>query len=253
MVRDDDERPAVHQAIPKHGQRALESRELVIHRDSHRLEETSEVARTSLRPQCATNRSDQIVARLERTILPPSHNFARQPKRASLVRILAEDESQFTFVRSREKLAGIPQRAYAHPHVQRRARAERESALRIVELMGRDAQVQQDAVEALILQRSETIEIRIVGEHRAKSSCARELPQSALGDSDRLGVAVDADNTRSKFQQRLRVAAPAKGAVEHLTGVVEELHDLVRQNGRMKRALVRGNDCHGTGHTNYWR
>ena len=53
MVGNDDESPPRTKPVAKHGQGALEARELIVDGDPERLEQPGKVARTAARPQRA--------------------------------------------------------------------------------------------------------------------------------------------------------------------------------------------------------
>src|SRR6185312_17486913 len=61
VIRDDAERAARYEHVTQYGKDALESNQLVVHRDAYRLKETSEVARTGRRTKSAANGADQII------------------------------------------------------------------------------------------------------------------------------------------------------------------------------------------------
>src|SRR5215204_4422574 len=94
VIGDDDERAAVLETIAQRGERACQSRQLVVDGDAHRLEQTRELGRSGTRTICAANRADEVVARLEWTCPAPADDLARQPCGARLVAVLAEDASE---------------------------------------------------------------------------------------------------------------------------------------------------------------
>ena len=84
----------------------------------------------------------------------------------------------------------------AHAHVERSVVAEREAALRLVELHRRDAEIEQDAVDRLMPEPArDVIEIReaVFGECQAPGG----LFDQRIARSDRIPIAIDPDHARA--------------------------------------------------------
>ena len=105
--------------------------------------------------------------------------------------------------------------ALLHPHVERPVGAEREAALRLVELHRGDADVEDDAVE-----RQHFLARRLGGEIREtrlrKSEPPAELLHQRRTGGDRFRIAVERQHprVRRRFENRARISARAECAVE---------------------------------------
>src|SRR5687767_7885573 len=148
MVRDDRENAPTGKAIAQNRERSLEGTELVIDGDSYSLKDPREVAGAGARTQDGPDCTDEIVARDERPIFPTPHNFSSQPARSRLVTVLKKNSGKLLLVGGVEESGGAVA-AVAHPHVERSAFTKRESARFIVDLMRRNAEVGENAVEFL--------------------------------------------------------------------------------------------------------
>src|SRR5215217_3265845 len=65
VISDHGERSSRLQAIAERVERPLEAPDLVVHGDTHRLKEPSEIAGTGARPERASDGANEIVARRE--------------------------------------------------------------------------------------------------------------------------------------------------------------------------------------------
>src|SRR6202034_1464326 len=141
----------------------------------------------------------------------------------------------------------------AHAHVERTVGAEREAALRLVELEGRDAEIEDDAVGLLprdrVHRRERTLRQR---------ETALELRDQLLAARDGVGIAVDAEHAAlGGAEDRARVAAAAEGRVDVARAVagIERRDHLVEHDGdmaahapapvRCARARLRRSACTG--------
>ena len=125
----------------------------------------------------------------------------------------------------------------AHAHVERPVEAEREAALGRVELHGRHAEIEHDAVDRF--------DPEIAGDAVERGEFAFDQGQApgrgfdlGLRRRNRRGVAIDADDLRVRRREdRRRIAAGAEGAVDVDAAVMgsEVGDDLAQQHGDMAR------------------
>src|SRR5690242_19636743 len=96
----------------------------------------------------------------------------REAMRAVLVPVLAKDGRQRVLVESIEDICGgdAASPASIHPHVQRRILAEGEPPARIVDLVGRYPEVEQDARKLLLGQLGDLVDLRKVAEVGSESA-----------------------------------------------------------------------------------
>ena len=107
----------------------------------------------------------------------------------------------------------------AHPHVERAVEAEREAALRRVELGRGDAEIEGNSGDRVGVHRGQ--ELRHVAEPSFEDTKAFAVTLGQVAaPPHRLGIAVDAeDPAMRRIEQRLAVAAAAEGAVD-IDGIV---------------------------------
>src|SRR5688572_31728926 len=82
VVRNDCENTAWRQPVSERWERRLQSTQLVVHSDAHRLKDAREIAGSGARAQHSADRANQVIARLERPIAPPADDFTREPSRS---------------------------------------------------------------------------------------------------------------------------------------------------------------------------
>ena len=155
----------------------LERGDLVIHGDSKRLEQTREISRPGARPQRAANGTDEVVADGERPRRTTPNNFASEAVRSAFVPIFAKDCCERVLVESIEQLGrgrNVGRGAAIHAHVEWRVLAESEAARRIVDLMGGDPKVEQNAAESLTGKRRNLVDVREIAEKSMKATLRSE-------------------------------------------------------------------------------
>ena len=104
----------------------------------------------------------------------------------------------------------------AHAHVEASAAPEREAALGVVDLVRRDAKVEQNSVEPCAVERVNGVERSVVRLDRREASCVGKGRETRRSGGERLRIAIYADDRAdARVEQRLAVAAAAEGAVEH--------------------------------------
>jgi hypothetical protein len=235
VVGDDGEHAVRREPVAQHGERALERADLVVHLDPERLEYPREVPRPAARPERAADRVHQMIARRERDGLAPPYDFPRKARRAALVRVLAEELHELLVRVLVEQLGRAPGRIVAHAHVEQRPLAKGEAARLVVELVGRDAEVEEHAVEALIANLLDGVHRREVAEKWAEAPCPLVLGELRPRLGDRARIAVDRDDLGAPREQRPRVSAAPQRAVEHRAGISEQRRHFRRENGHMVR------------------
>ncbi len=186
---------AGQQPVSKRRQRALERRELVVHGDPDRLKEPSEIRRAASGTEHRTDRADEVVARRHRARLSAANHFARQPPRVSLVAIRSKRIGQRFAVGRVEEIGGghglRPVVSGAHAHVERSAGAKAEPSTLVVDLVRRDAQVEEHAVDRDAVERVDprrVDEVRPVGGEspgRGEARSGARRPRRSRPDHDR--------------------------------------------------------------------
>ena len=237
MVRDHRQYAAGYETVPELRQRAVQPSELVVHGDTDSLKDAREIARSGAGTERAANGSHQIVAGDERTIRAPAHDFTRQSPGAWLVRILAKDARQLELFALVQHGRGVAIRVGAHSHVERRPLAKREAAPRFVDLMRRDPEIDEDAVEAASGERRHRLQVGIVGEQGMEASVALPRREPVPRDRERVGVAVHRPDLLPRFEERERVTASAERRIEHGVRAGEQLQHFGGEHRRVIRAV----------------
>ena len=122
----------------------------------------------------------------------------------------------------------------AHAHIQRPVLAEGKSALRLVELEGRHAQIQHDAINSSGIGIRELIHLRKLALHQGQA--AAETLHQRLAARDGGGIAVDAQHAAiGGFEDGGGIAAAAEGAVDILPAVarLQHLQHFVQHDRKM--------------------
>src|SRR6185312_14347389 len=127
VICDDGEGAARYKHVTQYGKDALESAQLLVHRDAHRLKEASEVAWAGRRTKSAANGADQIIGNDEVTRRASPDDLVREPASTRLIAVFAEYPRQIVYSCCVEQV----RRGFAYPghsHVQRNAWPEREAS-----------------------------------------------------------------------------------------------------------------------------
>ena len=197
VIGDDGEHAAWLEPVAKLGKRPVETRQLVVHGNAQRLEQAGEIRRPRPRTQGATDRPDEIVADRERTVFAPPNDLPRQSMRPVLIAVLAEDGRERVLIRGIEQLRGGDPGgigAPVHPHVERRVFTKREASIRIVDLMRRNTEVEQDARELLIRELRNLVNVREVAEVGSKPALRRKRGKPFARSFEGIGIAIDSDH-----------------------------------------------------------
>ncbi len=147
---------------------------------------------------------------LERPLLPPRFDHAGDAAGMPLFAEKIEDARQIARLETVDDIGGR-QALLRHAHVERPVEAEGKAALRLVKLHGRHADIQHDAVhlfDMLIHRREWRFD---------QTQAAGELRFERLPVPDRIGIAVEGDDVGARFQNRARIAARAKGAIDDVS------------------------------------
>src|SRR5438046_2509074 len=154
VVRDDAQLAAGLERVAQLRQRGGERIELFVDRDPQRLKQSREVRGTGPRSQDPANRIDEIVADRKRRVEPAPHDFSGERSTTPLVTVFREHRAEPLDWPGIEDVSRgnppppsvCPLPSSPHAHIQRRARAERETALVGVDLVRADAEVEDDAI-----------------------------------------------------------------------------------------------------------
>src|SRR5688500_19904099 len=90
VVRNDCENTAWRQPVSERWERRLQSTQLVVHSDAHRLKDAREIAGSGARAQHSADRANQVIARLERPIRSEEHTSELQSPCNLVCRLLLE-------------------------------------------------------------------------------------------------------------------------------------------------------------------
>ena len=208
----------------------LEPRQFIIHGDTNGLKDARKVWRAAAGAEHRADGIDEIIGGRERAALPSPHDLAGHASRARFVGVGAQQCRQIDFVDRVQQLTRVGIGIRTHPHVERRALAEREAAGEIVELMRRHAEVEENAVEALVGRQSAGVERGIVGEQGAELSGAFKIAESLARGRERPRIAIDAGDTHTAFEKGGGVPTTTQGAIEDGRGAGEQRFDLGQEH-----------------------
>ncbi len=166
---------------------------------------------------------------------PATQDGGRDPARLTLVAVELEDMGQRPVVPGIDDVGG-GHALIAHPHVQRPVAHEGEAALGLIQLHGRDADVEDGAVQlglAAFLER--------LGQAREwgadQLEAIREVARHGLGERLHRRVAIQRHDLGPALEDGAGVAAGSEGGVDddiaRLGG--ERLDHLGQQDGRVRR------------------
>src|SRR5262249_29222253 len=161
VVRDYDEHPLRFQPIAELRKRLRQSRELVVHRDAYGLKEPCKIGGAPAWAGGGGKGAGEGLAGTERARRPRPAGFAAPAGAARLVAVVLEDLGQRRLVLFVQEGRGVPRHVSSHAHIETNALAKRKAAIVRIDLMRRNAQIEQDAIEAHAGQLSHVREIRI--------------------------------------------------------------------------------------------
>ena len=168
VVTDDGEYATRRETITQTRQGALESHEFIVDGNAHRLKNARKVWRSTARSQHGADRIDEVVGGRERASFASSHDLAGQPRRPWFVSIRPQECRQVDLIDGVEQFVGAETGVGAHAHVERCPFAKGKAAREVVELMRRDAQVEQDAVKQFGVREPRFLEVGVVPQERSK-------------------------------------------------------------------------------------
>src|SRR5688500_10366379 len=169
VVGDDDEHATGLQPVAQRRQRSLEARQLIVDRNPDPLEDPGEVARPGARAKRAANSPDEVVAGDEWAVASSTHDLASHPSGTWLVREIPQHPLELILVGFVEQVGCIHACIVAHAHVERRSLAKGKAAIGAVDLVRRDAKVDENSVEANAVERADEIQIGIIAQERPKA------------------------------------------------------------------------------------
>ncbi|GMA76045.1 hypothetical protein GCM10025880_24620 [Methylorubrum aminovorans] len=222
---------------------AHEFAEFVVHRDPQALEAAGRRMDrgTGFGPHHAGDELGELGRRLDRGAPTRLDDRAGHRARAALLAEMVEDVGERAFLLAVHEI-GRARAVAAHAHVERPVLAEREAAMRLVELHRRHADIEHDPVGLLLA---------LIGDQGVEiPEAALNQPQAAGGGiheagagPDRAGIAVDGDysDLGRGLKERARVAAGTEGAVHGQTRPVEgeRGENLGQENGNVADGLGR--------------
>src|SRR5829696_9084469 len=214
-------------------QRPHELAELIVHGDAQSLEDSRRRVRSAgLGPDQARREVRELACGGDGFAPTGLDDGAGDGSGAALLAVVIEYVRELGFGRAVDEVGGA--RAIAlHAHVERAVVPEREAPLRLVELHGRDADIEDDTVRA---GNPETL--RDAVELAEPSGSKDEPPVSRrherLAGCNRVRIAVYRDDAVARLgvEERPRVAAGSEGAVDERSAAlrIERLQDLGQQH-----------------------
>ena len=213
---------------------AFQHTQLVVDGDADRLEERRELWRPAARTEHGANGVHEIIAGAQGAIGAPSHDFAGQSSGSRLIGVFAEDPDQFVLVAVVEDARRVGLGIGPHSHVERRAGPEGEAATFFVDLMRRDAEIEQDAVPVLAIEFGTLVDFGKIRAHRLERTAALVQFERGRGGVNRGGILIDSSHAGTLFEERECVPASSKRTVQDVPSVAEQLGDLAGENRRVK-------------------
>ena len=223
-------------------QRRRELAELVVDVDAERLEHAGRWM-TSRLPATADDALDEtreLSCARERLRLAIGDDGARNGAGSPLLAQMEEDVGELRLAPAVDDIGGRDP-GFRHAHVERAVGLERESALRLVELHGGDADVEDDPVRA----REPGfggVALHVAEAALAKRQSAGMRAEQRKPATDGRGIAVDGDDAAGAgLEQGGRVAARAEGCVNEVLSAdrLQCLQHLGEQHGNVTGPLLR--------------
>ncbi|MNN24592.1 hypothetical protein D3C81_1380300 [compost metagenome] len=214
MEGDDDQTAAGRQRGLGGFQTALQLTQFVVDGDTQGLEHAGRGVdrRAATTAQGLFDHLGQIQGAAERLLDAAAQDGGGHPTRLTLVAVLLEDMGQRPVIPSVDEIGGGRPRV-AHPHIQRPVAHEGEAALGLIQLHGRDANIEDSAVQLSLAALGE-------GLGQAREGGADQLELARIGGGDGVGVrlnrrvAVQTDDLGPAIQNSASVAASAEGGVD---------------------------------------
>ena len=210
VVGDHYHATAGHERRAERRQRELELLELLIHDDPQHLEQPREVGRARSRAAGLADRVHEIVARRERRRGAPLHDGPCQAARARLVPELGERAGQARFGPGVQDVRGRHAVSRRHSHVERRPGTKGKPPGVAIELVGRDAEIEEDPVGAERLDRAQHLG-RAEGAARVADP---RVAQAGARRGDRVGIAIHGEHLGAELAEQRRVTAAANRRID---------------------------------------
>jgi hypothetical protein len=198
VERDHHDPPA--RAEDAHGCREslLEVRELVVDRDTESLEDACRGVDAARPPRLhAGDETAEIVSRLERRFDTATDDRSRDARRLRLLAVLGEDSSKVLLSPAVHDVGRRGAKIRIGTHVEWSSGTEAEAPLFVGQLDGREAEVEEDAVdrgEAVLA--GEVVEIREVPSR--EDHAIAEAREVSPGDGERSGVAIESEKPAAR-------------------------------------------------------
>jgi len=226
MIADYRETTVRSQRVPKRGQGTLQLSQLIVHRDPNTLEDSGEVGRAGTGTQHGANRIYEIVARLERLAISSTDDLRRKPACPRLVGPIRQPLSERRLLGAVQKIGrGMP--GAFHPHVELRTGTKAEAPLGLIQLPGRDTQIEQDDVGTKCRDRRQR---RVRSERRLEIRHST-VAQSAPGNRDGIRVSIYSENLGTGFPKRRGVTSVAQRRVDRTARLTDGVEQRAEENG----------------------
>src|SRR6266567_4480733 len=242
MERDDHPPPPALEQAEAGGQPPFQAPQLVVHRNPQGLEGPGRRVEPLLPCPPGDRPLDQVgelQGGLDGCLRPRPDDETDNPLCPALLAVLPDDPDELLFGEPVHQLHGGFSLAGVHPHVERGVLLKTESPLPAIQLVGRNPQVEQEAVDPGDAELRE--KLAELGEIPVKEPRPRpKRSEPVAGRSQRRLVPVEADQDAvggRGLQDQGRMAGAAKGPVQvnpaRLWG--EKAEDLRRQDRHMSK------------------
>src|SRR5258706_9792554 len=217
MERDHHDPPARADHTQGRRESVLEVRQLVVDRDAESLEDARRRVDAARPPRLhAGDETAEIASHPDRRFAAATADRSRDARRLRLLAVLGEDASKVLLSPAVHDVGRRLAKIRIGTHVQGAWGTEAEAAICIGELDGREAEVEEDAVE-----RSEAVVAGQVVENRevpsSEDRAIAEANELSRSDGERCGVAIESEEQsigRACVEDGHGVASPADRAVE---------------------------------------
>ena len=187
----------------------------------------------------ACNQIRKLAGRLQGLRLPACDDRTRNRSRKALLAVKADHVADVALLGLRQPLSRRHAARGVHAHVERTVKAEGEAARSVVDLGGRDADVEKDAVGLMNADRGKRLR------HRREGLVNDREPRirPASGNLDRLGIAIERNEPSLRGQlfknaTRMTSAPECSVDVQSVRVSHKRLRRLLAQNRQMNECLA---------------
>src|SRR6266581_5171094 len=231
MKSDDCNAPASFESCCKNTQTFLKCAKLVIHFHAQGLKSLRGWMTPTVPTDDFFDGAGERDGFAERGCLPHFNNQARDTTRSRLLPEFAKQAGQLfcaVFVNNSGSGELIP---WIHPHIERAITRQAETALRIFELPGGDAQIEERTTDHADPKLVENF-VHVAKIRLPHGDALAELCQLLGHMLDRIGILIQCQDVGTTSQKRFRVTPTTAGAINHERTRFggEQFYDLLREH-----------------------